>query len=104
MKGCPEPMRGGCPEGDPVTDELETLSRAASRVVGANQTAKAIRKGKAEVVFVAQDADRRVVEPVLRAAHAMGVPVVEVASGKELGRACGIAVGASAAAILKGES
>jgi large subunit ribosomal protein L7A len=53
------------------------------------------------VVYVARDADRRVTEPVLRAAQEMGVPVVEVASGKDLGRACGIAVAASAAAILK---
>lgn len=83
--------------------ELEALGRAESRVVGANQTAKAIRKGKAAVVFVARDADRRVTEPVLRAAEEMGVPVVEVASGQELGRACGIAVAASAAAILRPE-
>ncbi len=81
--------------------ELEALRRAESRAVGANQTTKAIRKGRAQVVFVAQDADRRVVEPVLRAAQEVGVPVVEVASGKELGRACGIAVAASAAAVLK---
>ncbi|MER3455534.1 MAG: 50S ribosomal protein L7Ae-like protein [candidate division GAL15 bacterium] len=86
----------------PVTD-LEALGRAQARAVGANQTAKAIRKGRAEVVFVARDADRRVVEPVLRAAQEMGVPVVEVASGRELGRVCGIAVGASAAAILRRE-
>ncbi len=84
--------------------ELEALHRAESRAVGANQTAKAIRKGRAEVVFVARDADRRVVEPVLQAAREMGVPVVEVPTGKELGRACGIAVGASAAAILKSGS
>jgi large subunit ribosomal protein L7A len=81
--------------------ELEALHRAESRAVGANQTAKAIRKGRAEV---ARDADRRVVEPVLQAAREMGVPVVEVPTGKELGRACGIAVGASAAAILKSGS
>jgi large subunit ribosomal protein L7A len=84
--------------------ELEALHRAESRAVGANQTAKAIRKGRAEVVFVARDADRRVVEPVLQVAREMGVPVVEVPTGKELGRACGIAVGASAAAILKSGS
>jgi large subunit ribosomal protein L7A len=96
-------MRGGCPEErEPVT-ELEALRGAAQRAVGANQTAKAVRKGRAEVVFVARDADRRVVEPVLRAAEEMGVPVVEVPSGKELGRLCGIAVAASAAAILRGE-
>ncbi len=94
---------GQVPRGrEPVT-ELEALRQAEQRAVGANQTAKAVRKGRAEVVFVAQDADRRVVEPVLRAAEEMRVPVVEVPSGRELGRLCGIAVAASAAAILRRE-
>ncbi len=83
--------------------ELEALRRTEQRVVGANQTAKAVRKGRAKVVFVAQDADRRIVEPVLNVAAEMGVPVVEVPSGRELGRLCGIAVAASAAAILREE-
>jgi large subunit ribosomal protein L7A len=51
-------------------------------------------------VFIAQDADRRVVEPVLRAAREQSVEIVEVASMVALGRACGIAVGAATAAIL----
>lgn len=52
------------------------------------------------MVFVAQDADRRITEPVLRAARERGVEVVEIATMAGLGRACGIAVGAAAAAIL----
>jgi len=51
-------------------------------------------------VFVAKDADRRVVESVLAAARDRGLEIVEVGSMRELGRVCGIAVGASAAAIL----
>jgi len=82
-------------------ESLERLRGAEARVVGSNQTVKAIGRGRAEVVFVAKDADRRVVEGVLAASRDRGLEVVEVASMRELGRACGIAVGASAAAILK---
>lgn len=81
--------------------DVERLKVAAQRAVGTNQTAKAISRGQARVVFVAQDADRRVTEPVLRAARERGMEVVEVSSMAALGRACGIAVGAAAAAILE---
>ena len=82
--------------------DVERLKVAAQRAVGTNQTAKAISRGQARVVFVAQDADRRVTEPLLRAARERGMEVVEVPSMVALGRACGIAVGAAAAAILEG--
>jgi large subunit ribosomal protein L7A len=86
-----------------VTQTVEALARlqgAEFKAIGANQTAKAIGKGRALVIFVAQDADRRVIEGVLTAARERGLEVIEVSSTRELGRACGIAVGASAAAIL----
>jgi large subunit ribosomal protein L7A len=84
-----------------VIVDVERLKAAAQRAVGTNQTAKAISRGQARVVFVAQDADRRVTEPLLRAARERGMEVVEVPSMAALGRACGIAVGAAAAAILE---
>ncbi len=81
-------------------EAMERLRAAEFKAAGSNQTAKAIGKGRAQVVFVAKDADRRVIEDVLVAARDRGLEVIEVASMRELGRACGIAVGASAAAIL----
>ncbi len=81
-------------------EALDRLRGAEFRAVGSNQTAKAIEKGRAQIVFVAKDADRRVVEGVLAAARDRGVEVMEIPSMRDLGRACGIAVGASAAAIL----
>jgi large subunit ribosomal protein L7A len=84
--------------------DVERLKAAAQRAVGTNQTAKAISRGQARVVFVAQDADRRVTEPLLRSARERGMEVVEVPSMAALGRACGIAVGAAAAAILEASS
>jgi len=80
--------------------DVERLKAAPARAVGTNQTAKAIARGRARVVFVAQDADRRITEPVLRAARERGLEVVEVSTMEALGRACGISVGAAAAAIL----
>lgn len=81
-------------------DALEHLRTAEHRAVGTNQTAKAIRRGRARLVFVAMDADRRVVEDVLAAVRDAGLVVIEVPSMRDLGRACGIAVGAAAAAVL----
>lgn len=81
-------------------EALERLRAAEFRAVGTTQTAKAIAKGRAQVVFIARDADRRVTEGVQTAARERGLDIVEVESMKELGRTCGIAVGAAAAAIL----
>ena len=82
---------------------LARLRAAEFKAVGANQTARAVSKGQAQVVFVAKDADRRVVEGVLTAARERGLEVIEIDSRKSLGRACGIAVGTAAAAILSSQ-
>lgn len=79
---------------------IERLRVAPARVVGAHQTVKAIARGSAVEVFVASDADPKVVAPVVRAAAERGVAIAEVESMTALGRACGIAVGATAAAVL----
>jgi large subunit ribosomal protein L7A len=79
---------------------LARLRSASTRSVGAHQTTKAIDRGRAREVFVAADADRRIVEPIVQAAAARGVGLTEVGSMTALGRACGIAVGAAAAAVL----
>ncbi len=83
------------------TVDIERLRAAPQRVIGTNQTTKAIDRGRARAVFVARDADQRVTEPIVKAARDRGVEVVEVESMAVLGRACGIAVGAAAAAILE---
>ncbi len=85
------------------SDALQRLRTAEVRAVGTNQTAKAIARGRARVVYIAKDADRRVVEGVVAAAKGASLEIVEVDSMREIGRACGIAVGAAAAAILKSE-
>lgn len=79
---------------------LARLRAAPARVVGAHQTAKAIARGKAVEAFVAADADRELIAPIVKAAEDRGIGLIEVDSMAALGRACGIAVGAAAAAVL----
>lgn len=83
-----------------AADALERLRAAEFKAVGTSQTAKAITRGRAQVVFIAGDADRRVIADVLVVVRDRGLEVVEVPTMRELGRVCGIAVGAAAAAIL----
>jgi len=79
----------------------ELLLSARKKTVGAKQTLKAIERGQAKVVYIAQNADRHVVEPILRMCAAKGVRVIEADSMQALGKACGIEVGCASAAIIE---
>lgn len=81
-----------------MPDRLQTAPRIA---VGTKQTLKAIEAGHAATVYVAQDAEAKVVDPVRSLCLARGVELVPVESMKMLGQLCRIEVGAAAAAILK---
>lgn len=91
------------PAGIPDSQLVAQL-RSAPRTVGARQTLKALQRRAARVVFVARDADPAVVEPILELARGQGVPLVYVDSMQALGRACGIEVGASSAALVEPEA
>ncbi len=69
-------------------------------VVGAKQLRKALQKGQAKCVYLAQNADPALTEPLEGLSQGLGRPVVWVRSMADLGRACGIDVGAVAAAIV----
>ena len=79
----------------------ERLRLARQRTVGVKQTVKAVQKGITKIVFVASDADPRVTRDIVKECQDKGVPVETVESMQLLGRACGIAVGAAAAAITQ---
>lgn len=73
----------------------------AKKVVGAKQTVKAVEKGLAAIVYVACDADQRLLLPVHEACAREKVTVDNGLSMLELGKVCGIEVGAAAVACLK---
>lgn len=68
------------------------------KVIGVKQAARAIRDGRAKWVLLACDAEERVIDPIRQACGS--IPVEEGHTMAQLGRACGIAVGASVVAVL----
>lgn len=79
---------------------LSQLERS-KRVVGAKQTARALRAGTAAQVFLARDADPAVTGPIETLSRERSVAVGWADTMRQLGQACGIAVGASVAAVLR---
>ncbi len=69
-------------------------------VVGAKQLRKALRSGEAHFVYLAEDADPAITGPIEALCQENMVSCAWVRSMKELGSACGIDVGAAAAAVL----
>ncbi len=69
-------------------------------VVGARQLRKAIQSGRAQNVFLAENADPAITEPLAQMCEETNIPCTWVASMADLGRACGIEVGAAAAATV----
>ena len=69
-------------------------------VVGAKQLKKALLGGRTVYVFLAENADPAITEPIDEMCRSSGIPIHWVATMADLGRACGIDVGAAAAAVL----
>lgn len=69
-------------------------------VVGAKQMRKALTSGTARRVYLAQDADPAITEPLAALCRQNGVSYAWVKSMKDLGDAAGIEVGAAAAAAV----
>lgn len=81
---------------------LELFKTAPRKTVGVKQTLKVLQreKDRVRIVFVAQDADERVVGEIVRLAQAQGLELHYAETMTALGKACGIEVGAATAAIL----
>lgn len=73
----------------------------SNKVVGAKQVRRALRDGRAARLYVAMDADPRMLQPLVQEAVNRQVPIRQVSAMKELGASCGIAVGAAVAVLLK---
>ena len=69
-------------------------------IVGAKQLRKALEKGTAKQVFLAENADPALTEPIEAQCKLKSVSYTWVQSMQDLGRACGIDVGAAAAAVV----
>ncbi|WP_234997688.1 L7Ae/L30e/S12e/Gadd45 family ribosomal protein [Acidaminococcus provencensis] len=80
---------------------LADVKNGSPVVVGVKQSQKAIARGQAVGALIALDADEHVTGPIKALCEAAGVRLETVSTMQELGKACGIHVGASVAAVLK---
>lgn len=80
---------------------LDEVSKASKKVVGQKQTLRLLKNGEVEKVIVAENAEKKIKEPVLKECSSRGIQVETAEDMAALGKACGIKVGASVVAILK---
>ncbi|MEX2356577.1 MAG: ribosomal L7Ae/L30e/S12e/Gadd45 family protein [Thermaerobacterales bacterium] len=79
----------------------EVLQDFRRRAVGTKQALKLVARGMAEAVYVASDAEEHVIKNLVTSCRDRSVPVIYVETMTELGRACGIKVGAASAALIR---
>jgi large subunit ribosomal protein L7A len=78
---------------------LEELKKGRI-VIGSKQVKKAVTKGSARKVYLADDAEPHIVGPLKEMCHQHAVEVELVGTMETLGNACGIEVGSAAVALL----
>jgi len=78
----------------------DKVKQAKNMYIGAKKAARIVELGQATEVFIAKDADPRITIKMVNLCKRMDVPVTYVDSMKLLGKACGIEVGAAAAAVV----
>ena len=76
-------------------------NRCDNMVVGAKQIRKALNSGRALKIFLAENADPAITEPIEAMCKLNSVDYAWVKSMADLGRACGIEVGAATAAVVR---
>jgi len=80
---------------------MQTEFASAKPIVGIKQSRKAVADKTAKSAYIARNADPDIVEPFALLCSENGVEVVYVDTMEELGRACGINVGAAVAVLTE---
>jgi large subunit ribosomal protein L7A len=78
-------------------DTLKTVKKA----IGVKQVTKAVEKDLVMAIYIASDAEQRLVDPLWILCTEKNVPIDKTPTMAELGKACSIEVGAAAVAVLK---
>ena len=82
---------------------IATLKNA-KRVIGIKQVTKAVKNDLAKCVYIADDADDRVLSPLKELCRTKNVEMIFGSTMAELGKSCNIEVGAAAVALIKGDT
>jgi large subunit ribosomal protein L7A len=71
------------------------------KVIGIKQSTKSIKNGEGRVLYVANDAEDKLVSQIVELAGNNNIEVRYVNTMKDLGKLCGIDVGAAVALLLE---
>lgn len=71
------------------------------KLVGVKQVKRALNGDEVELVYLAKDAEGRIVSSIIEQCKEKNIEIYYVDSMKELGKACKIDVSAATAALLK---
>lgn len=71
------------------------------KVIGIKQSTKSLENGEGKTLYIAKDARVELVKHVLEVANSVKVETIYVDTMRELGKLCGIDVGAAVALVLK---
>lgn len=71
------------------------------KVVGIKETIKMIKNNQCEKVLIAKNAETKIIKPLVDLAENKSLNIEYIDTMKDLGKLCGIDVGAAAAAVLK---
>ena len=69
-------------------------------IVGSKQLKKALKAGRVAYVYLADNADPAITEPIAQMCRELHIQITWVRTMAELGHKCGIEVGAAAAAVV----
>jgi large subunit ribosomal protein L7Ae len=85
-----------------ILHAVEIAKNTGKIRIGTNETTKAIERGIAKLVVIAQDVQpKEVIMHLAPLCEEKKIPYVNVKSKLELGRSCGIDVGSAAIAIIE---
>ncbi len=71
------------------------------KVIGLKQTNRALKDNLVVSIYVARDADERIVSPLVASCRDKGIKVFYVDTMKELGNNAGIDIGSAVVALIK---
>lgn len=71
------------------------------KVIGIKQCTKLLKSNEGKVLYVAKDANAKLISPIIQLAKEKNIEIVEVSTMKELGKIGGIDVNSSAILTLE---
>lgn len=80
---------------------METVLDREKLIVGARQSMKALVNGRVSEVYMAEDSDEFIKKDFIRECSVKSINIVRYGTMAELGRACGIEIGAAVACRTK---